>query len=208
MSGIWLVSYVLLWFLNALMFIVLAATIRQVGLIHHRIPPVGARTGNPGPDIGELAPTFVVADVDGVEVSIGGELLPTVVIFLSTSCSVCDDIAPSIRSFARGERGRVEVVVIVRGEEGPIRKYARTHGMIGLSVVASETISDSFGVSAFPYAVLVDSNGAVRSKGVVNHLEHLESLVDALRVGLPTVEAAYEGFHKETDRAVDPAGGG
>ena len=50
----------------------------------------------------------------------------------------------------------------------------------GLPLVADFTKTAEFGSFITPYAVAVDGRGIVRAKGVVNHLEHLESLINAL----------------------------
>lgn len=52
MDKFWIISYVALWVLVSVLGISLLAVIRQVGLLHLRLPPAGARTMSIGPAIG------------------------------------------------------------------------------------------------------------------------------------------------------------
>ena len=45
-----------------------------------------------------------------------------------------------------------------------------------------------FEVAKLPYAVLIDESGALRSKGLVNSREHLESLVLAMQSGYDSIQ--------------------
>jgi methylamine dehydrogenase accessory protein MauD len=192
MTALWITSHVLLWIFTLGMLVVLAATIRQVGLIHRRIPPVGARMGDPGPSVGSDAPAFEARDLYGREVSLpaaaGGRSL---LLFMTTTCSACTDLAPGIVALAR-DPGNTRVVVVCRGEESQVRRFVSESGLRDITVVASQELCETFQVSAFPYAVLVDPSGTVLSKGLVNHLEHLESLIDAADTGFESMEALVE----------------
>ena len=43
-------------------------------------------------------------------------------------------------------------------------------------------------VSKLPFAVLIDANGTLQSKGLVNTREHLESLIESMDLGIATVQ--------------------
>ena len=45
-----------------------------------------------------------------------------------------------------------------------------------------------FEVSKLPYAVLIDEEGVLRSKGLVNSREHLESLVESMHSGYESIQ--------------------
>ena len=47
----------------------------------------------------------------------------------------------------------------------------------------------TFRVGKLPYAVLLDSEGVIRAKGLVNNREHLESLLIAQESGFGTIQA-------------------
>ena len=46
----------------------------------------------------------------------------------------------------------------------------------------------TFKVSRLPYAILIDEQGRVRSKGLVNSREQIESLFNAKELGVATVQ--------------------
>ena len=49
-------------------------------------------------------------------------------------------------------------------------------------------MGQAFEVGKLPYAVLLDADGTILSKGLVNSREHLESLVVAHEMGIATVQ--------------------
>ena len=55
--------------------------------------------------------------------------------------------------------------------------------------VNSPEVGMRFGVGKLPYAVLIDDAAVVAASGLVNSREHLESLVVAKQMGLPSVQA-------------------
>jgi methylamine dehydrogenase accessory protein MauD len=190
MEGIWLASYVGLWLLVMVMLLGFLALARQVGLLNRRVPPYGARAANPGPDIGDRAPLVETQDLDGRPVVVGdGGGKRMLVVFLSGGCETCADLVPAIRSLARSERNSTATVVVSFDTEGATREFVARHKLDGIPVVVSGgKVGDAYEISGTPYAVLVDEQGVVRSKGMVNHLEHLESLVVAADLGYESLE--------------------
>ena len=47
----------------------------------------------------------------------------------------------------------------------------------------------AYQVGKLPFAVLIDRDGVIRAKGLVNSREHLESLVVAEETGFGTIQA-------------------
>ena len=52
----------------------------------------------------------------------------------------------------------------------------------------SEVVGRSYGVSKLPYGVLVNSEGRISSLGIVNSREHLESLFEAERMHVASIQ--------------------
>jgi methylamine dehydrogenase accessory protein MauD len=52
----------------------------------------------------------------------------------------------------------------------------------------------TYQVSRLPFAVLIDAQGILRARGIVNSREHLESLFEAKRLGLATIQAYFESI--------------
>ena len=46
----------------------------------------------------------------------------------------------------------------------------------------------SYQVSKLPFAVLIGADGTLKSKGLVNTREHLESLIESMDSGIATVQ--------------------
>ncbi len=96
MTGLWMVSYIALWLVSAMLVLGMIALARQVGLLHRRLPPMGARTGDPGPAIGEAAPVFAAPDLKGRLVEVGGRRdRSTLLVFVSLGCEACERVAPA-----------------------------------------------------------------------------------------------------------------
>jgi methylamine dehydrogenase accessory protein MauD len=60
--------------------------------------------------------------------------------------------------------------------------------------VLSSELGMSFKVSKLPFAVLIDKDGKVVTKGLVNSREQLESLFTASETGIPSYQAAVAGM--------------
>lgn len=183
------VSYAALWLALLFIAVTMSAVVRQLGLINRRIPPAGARTANPGPDIGEEMPPMETRTIQGDRLVLGGRSMPTLLVFMSTGCSVCRDLAPALRSVARDEEGRLTVIIV--SEAGREEDAAHFYGILGLGhvpVVIDPLVNELYRNHATPYAILLDSDGQVLAKGLVNHLEHLESLLEAARTGYATLD--------------------
>jgi len=67
-----LISQVALWVLLLIMAGLQLAVLRQIGVIHERIAPMGALTLDKGPKEGEMAPSFDLIDLQKQRVQLGG----------------------------------------------------------------------------------------------------------------------------------------
>jgi methylamine dehydrogenase accessory protein MauD len=186
-----IVSHLGLWILTGFLLVTVWALARQIGLLHRRLAPAGARMEAIGPVIGELAPAIDATDLAGRRVTLGAARgRQTLVVFLSPGCSACGDLMPAVRSLRRSERKRLDLVLVsVNEEESANRRYVSAHRLEGISYVSSKEIGRQFQIAGPPYAVLVGPDGRVQAKGLANHLEHLESLLTAARLGHPSFES-------------------
>jgi methylamine dehydrogenase accessory protein MauD len=192
-SELLLFSYAALWLITMVLIVGVGAMIRQIGLINRRIPPVGSRMGTAGPDVNELAPDLHHTDVLGRRVSLGKEReRRTLLIFLSPRCRVCEDVAPGIRSLARSERATTDVVLVSESPPESLRMFVDRLGLTSIPAVASVGILQEYAVWTTPYAVLVNEQGLVTTKGVVNDIEDLESIVRAGELGVDSLETYLE----------------
>lgn len=83
--------------------------------------------------------------------------------------------------------------MILAGDGDPedYRKLVREHGVADLPCVVSPVLGMTWQVPRVPYAVLLDAAGTIRSKGLVNNREHLESLLEADLLGVGTLQELF-----------------
>jgi methylamine dehydrogenase accessory protein MauD len=166
------------------------ALARQVGVLHERVAPMGAMTSDHGPAVGEPAPPLSVVTLAGSRIEIGGPSAlarSRLLLFVSASCPVCKKLLPIVRSFASDER--LEVVLVGDGELAEQRAMIEEFRLGQLPYVNSAQVGMAFQVGKLPYAVLIDAQGVIRGKGLVNSREHLESLIVAEETGFGTIQA-------------------
>jgi methylamine dehydrogenase accessory protein MauD len=180
--------------LHTILIVVLAVIVfgltRQIGILHERLAPMGALVGNQGPEVGHMAPQLTVKSIAGDAVNIGGVSAggrSTLLMFVSATCPVCKKLLPIAKSFADGEN--LEVVLIGDGEVAEQLRMIEDHALQSLTYVISPEVGMSFQVGKLPYAVLIDREGVLRAKGLVNSREHLESLVVAEETGYGSIQA-------------------
>ena len=199
-----LLPYVLV--LHTLLIVVLAIMVfglsRQIGILHERLAPMGALVGNQGPEVGSLAPTLTVETLAHTPIAIGGPdagARSRLLFFVSATCPVCKKLLPIAKSFAAGEK--LSVVLIGDGELDEQLRMIEDHGLQALPYVISPAVGMAYQVGKLPYAVLIDREGVIRAKGLVNSREHLESLVVAEETGYGTIQA----YLKARDRLASAA---
>lgn len=185
------ISNVLLWIVVAALGVVVFALTRQIGVLYERVAPVGALVIDKGPAVGQRPPVFELRDLAGKAVKIGGIAADghaTLVFFLSSNCPVCKQLLPVVRSLSTGERDRVDVVLASDGDPAEYQRFRHEQNLQSLPLVLSKELGTTFQIGKLPYAVLIDGEGIVRAKGLVNSREHLESLISAYEAGVGSVQ--------------------
>ena len=189
------ISNAVLWVVVVVLALVVLALARQVGVLHQRLGPVGALALAGGPKPGEPAPVLEVEDLAGRQLSIGGADAggrSTLLVFLSPSCTVCRSLLPALRSLARRERS-LRVVLASDGPRAEHEAFVSEHALGGMSYVLSQPLGLAYRVARLPWAALVDPQGSLRSQGLVNSREHLESLLEAERLGVASLQEHLQG---------------
>jgi methylamine dehydrogenase accessory protein MauD len=176
--------------ITLLLAVMVFALARQVGVLHERVAPMGAMTSDHGPAVGEPAPSISVTTLAGGRLEIGASAAAThnrLLLFVSPSCPVCKKLLPIARSLASAEH--LEVILIGDGEAAEQRAMIQEMRLGALPYVNSAQVGMAFQVGKLPYAVLIDAQGIIRAKGLVNSREHLESLLVAEETGFGTIQA-------------------
>jgi methylamine dehydrogenase accessory protein MauD len=188
------ISNVVLWIVVICLVFVLLALTRQLGVLHERIAPAGALMINRGPAIGEAVAPIDVVDLQGRELRIGstsGDGRSTLVLFLSPTCPVCKTLLPVLRSSRNQERDWLDVVLASDGEPAQHRQFVLDHQLADFPYVLSPALGLSYQVNRLPFAALIDQAGVLRARGLVNSREHLESLFEAQRLGVASLQEYF-----------------
>jgi methylamine dehydrogenase accessory protein MauD len=188
------ISNVVLWLVViSLVFVVLALT-RQLGVLHERIAPAGALMMNRGPTVGQRVEAVDVVDLAGTARSIGAPRADgksTLILFVSPTCPVCKALLPVMKSSREQERAWLDMVLASDGEPAQHRKFVDEQGLSEFPYVVSAALGLSYQVNRLPYAALVDGDGSLRARGLVNSREHLESLFEAKRLGVASLQEYF-----------------
>lgn len=154
MNGPWLVAFLALWLVVAVLAVAVVALLRQIGVLHQRLAPMGVHFASEGPVLDAPAPGV------GIDWSVS---TLTVLLFTSPTCVLCRELKPSLDAFRRQYRElRVQTV----------------------DLETEATVFDAMAVRSTPYVVAVDRDGVVRGRGVANSLEQIEELVREARLGM------------------------
>jgi len=188
------VSIVLLWGAVIALGLMLWALSRQVGVLFERVAPMGALVTDAGPAVGEPSPTFSLRGIQSEQVEIGGSTeLPTLLFFLSPSCPVCKKLIPVLKALQRDERRQLRVVLASDGEQVDHLGFVREQGLEAMPYLLSTELGMSYRVSRLPYGVLLDVQGKVAAKGLVNSREQLDSLLNAHDMQTPSIQQYLGG---------------
>lgn len=182
MSGVWLVSYLILWSLVFVLILVSLALARQVGLIHRRFPPPPARATLDGPAVGSPMEALTIHAADGQAVTFGGpSRRQRLFVFVGAGCSACEELAPSLYSLAKSDGRTTDLVLVsLAGDEQENRQFVKRHRLQSVPFVLAPQAAEFYRVAGTPYALLVDEAGIVQAKGIVNHMDHLESVLASM----------------------------
>jgi methylamine dehydrogenase accessory protein MauD len=198
MSSAQTASLILLWILVIGLTAVVAALARQIGVLHERVTPAGALLMSGGARIGDAAPQLSLKDIRGTDIAIGGDRedeRSTLLFFLSPSCPVCKTLLPVLRSVQKSESAWLDIILASDGEMQEQLKFIGREKLDNFSYVVSRDLGIRYGVSKLPYAYLIDETGILRTGGLVNSREHLESIFNARELDVSSVQE-YLGRHE------------
>jgi methylamine dehydrogenase accessory protein MauD len=193
------ISQIVMWIVMVILAVTVLALARQIGVLHERIAPMGALTLDKGPKVGDVAPIFSLRALNESAVTIGGPSASghsTMLMFVSPTCPVCKKLLPIVRSIAASETRWLRLVFTSDGDEPAQQAFVRRHRLESFPMVLSSELGMTYRVSKLPYAVLIDEEGRVRAKGLVNTREHLESIILAKQMGVASVQDYVRSRHE------------
>jgi len=149
----WTASYVVLWILVVGLALAVVVLLRQIGVLHARLHPLGVHFGGEGPALDQPAPLAGRFDWAAAPV--------TLLLFTAPGCEVSARLRPSFDAVRRSYRGALAVHEIDHAADTADRGG----------------VFRAFNVRSTPYVVAVDDAGVVRGRGIANSLEQIEELV-------------------------------
>lgn len=177
MSSAFLVSYIVLWCLVGVLTLSVFALYRHFGQMY-----LNSRPGreDQGPPVDSEASAIESRSIQGTSVRIPSGA-PTVLLFMSTTCTPCSNLLSAVNSFASRHPG-IETVVVCAGAAPEVTAWAT--GVSELATVVPDprkAISAKYRVAATPFLVGTDELGVVRVKGIATEdgLEHSARFVIA-----------------------------
>lgn len=198
-----IISNVLLWLAVLALVVTVLALSRQIGILYERVAPMGALMMDTGPRVGEAAPVFDLPQLGSVDKLTLGGAAPraTLLFFLSPTCPVCKKLLPIIKSIQQAESRWLGVVLASDGDSVEHEDFRRRADLGAYPYVLSTELGMKYQVSKLPYAVLIDEQGTVRGKGLVNSREQLESLFAAREMNVASVQAYLDQPQFAKERA-------
>lgn len=155
--------------------------------LFQEIAPVGALTNSRGPQPGDACPTQPFATLDGQAMPLAGGAAPRLLLFVSATCPISRKVIPIARSFCVREG----LELVLAGDDDAVvqTRFAQQTATPPAMFINDPALGRALEVDKLPAAFLLDQQGGLIARGLVNNREHLESLLNAWESGFGTVQA-------------------
>jgi hypothetical protein len=195
MTGLWLVSYSVLWILFILACFLLFGMLQQIGTLQRQLKfsgedvkqefsgageRVAAKPEEDGPPPGVDLPELAFATINGF-----GTLSPTtffskstLLVFLSSMCETCQAVVEPLNRLVDEEGHHLKIVVIMRNDAQTCRTFLKLFPL-QMPVVcdSSHAITMGLNVHSSPFGLLYDTHGSLTKKGLLRGQEDLQLLL-------------------------------
>ncbi len=134
-------------------------------------PLVQFDSGPEDPALGQPGPVLSGVDESGDPVTIGGPGEPRIVLFLAHWCSHCQAEAPRVTDYLNNNDVNVQFQAVATGSEPTAPNYPPSDwlDLVGWPVETmyddqADTAATAYGLSGFPYWVVLDADGVVQAR--------------------------------------------
>ena len=172
-----LVTYILLWILVAALTVAVFALYHHFGQMYLSTREGRAREG---PELHREIKPATARDLAGREVRIPRPAVATMLFYATTNCPLCTELLPALKEVAAREAD-IETVVVCGAAPPAVADWA--DGLSTAAVVVPDgnrALATRYRINATPFLVLIDRDGVVQGKGIVNGRGGLEQAVRAL----------------------------
>ena len=185
------ISNSLLWILVLILAAMIFALVRQIGILYERVAPAGALMAGSGLKTGEETPVLDLETLDGRAIRVGGKSSTgksTLLFFLSPNCPICKTLIPILSAMRKSEANWLEIIFASDGDQKEHREWLREQKLESWPYILSQQLGMTMQVAKLPFAALIDENGILCARGLVNSREHIESLFEAKERGVASIQ--------------------
>ena len=194
MSFAFYATYLGLWALAIFQSLVLLALVREVTEMKRRLSERGTETGDKRHlPLGTKAPDFSTVEIWSGRRMRRRDLLgkKSVLLFLSTNCKVCENLASEVHGIYHKADGNL--FAVCEGEPAECARFFESRGIqMPVLLDAGGEISSKFQVIATPIAVMLDDQARIRSYGYPRRGEDVEKIFETPFDPLPQAEPVAE----------------
>jgi uncharacterized membrane protein YphA (DoxX/SURF4 family)/peroxiredoxin len=169
-----------LWLIATAALAILATTTSVLlRLENRRLRSTGGRVGTAPRQIGALAPLFSLPSAAGQVVSLQDLLADDracLLTFVSPGCGPCAALLPELARWHDTVTERLALTLVAPVEAMQAEALAREHDLADVLIDQQSAVMQAYGVTATPSAVLVATDGTVRSAPVAGRIA-IESLL-------------------------------
>lgn len=134
----------------------------------------GLQPGDPAPDFGLVGASGTEANLSDLIDRTG----PAVLVFLSTTCDVCRQMAPELALWQESLSAEMTIGVIIAGPQAPSRQLAAEHGLRNVLLDELGNVSRAYGAHLTPSGIVINSDRTVGSS-LVGGLPAIEVVIRA-----------------------------
>lgn len=188
MTGLWLVSYLVLWGLVVIMCFLLLSTLRQLGLVYRQLEahPSQSQEENSVPALENDGPAIGTPIVDLEANTMNGfgtlttlrDQSPTLLVLISPMCETCQHVVEPLNALVADDGRAIHPVVIMRADEQGCRAFLSVFPL-HMPVICDrdQTITMGLRVHRTPFGLLYDEHGTLVRKGLIEGHDDLLALL-------------------------------
>jgi methylamine dehydrogenase accessory protein MauD len=192
MSGLWLVSYLMLWLVTLGLAVLLYGALRQIGALHLQLQrssqtdpqsQVEVETipalEDDGPAIGSALPAWVYEQAS-IPAQGGAAASPskTLLMFMSPMCETCQHVVAPLNALAGDPARGVRPIAVFRSDRPAYEAFLKVFPMrLPTLRDHDRTLTMEISVHRTPFGLLYDEQGLLIRKGLIEGEEDLAAVL-------------------------------
>jgi len=151
MALFWTIGIIGLLICQALMFILILAFARELGVILVRLGPISARPAPEGPAVGEVVEPIEMVDITGKAHPLRPRKSNALLVFISPSCPACEELLPGMRTLAKEYRTTGLKVYALSARDPSPEDYAYAAGLTrSVPYICSAALHEAYSIHGTP----------------------------------------------------------